>query len=446
MMRRSFLSHRWLIAASLWVFLGVVGMVIPVIVPVYVALGIVLLFMVILDFRALHSGKGVTLKLEIPSVMELGSSYRVVIRLETDKPLVPPLLLFPPLLSQFDLAESSVTLEIETQTAEFDLIPVRLGFIEFPAATLMLSSPFGFWTRQFEVSYDRVYRIKITPIQKQISEARLTQLLSRNNLLVQGERVLLRGAANDQFHSIRPYRYPDPVRYIDHRKTAKFQKLMTRHFDSLQGHHLIIGLDLGRGMCGTIGRSYKSDFYSAVAYSLAGYAMERSDRVSIIGFSDEVHFSVIRSTRMETLNRMYTGDETLYARERTSNFQVLEKAITRVASQRSLLVILTDVLRPAGVENIQPSLARLSHRHFVVVLSLLENKYSLHDQLTDQNLRDLNDEDLAYFLYLHRIQLERQRTEKLLSQRDVTAVIVPELYWMTAATKIYDRMRRSRFA
>ena len=444
MIQGSYLSNRWFILASVWVFVGVVGMVFPMIFPVYIAAGLVLLSLILWDYRQLSKEDGIQLSLQLPSTMELGRTYEVPIQIDDSKSNRSSAAqrLFAPRMELYEHSKESATYTIRQQQATMSIRPTRLGYASVPGASVLVNSRFGFWNRIIALPYVRPYMVRVLPLRKQIEESKVAQLLTRQKIMMMGERVLVRGASNDQFHSVRPYRYPDPVRHIDHRKTAKFQELMTRQFDSLQSHHLCIVLDLGRSMCGMIGHSHKEDFYLAVAYSLAEYALQKGDRVTIIGFSDHIHFCEANKSRIEAFHRLYQGTPETRARATSSDYAVLEQVIARQVMQQSLLVVLSDALRPAGVEASLPSLSRLATRHLVLMLSLLPHHLSLERALTLANDYEVTDDILSYLLYLHHVQQRQQEIEERLLRSQVSSIFVTEDYWMTAALKIYQRMRR----
>ena len=63
----------------------------------------------------------------------------------------------------------------------------------------------------------------------------------------------------DLYFSSRPFQYPDPIRFLDQRKTGRFGAPYTKVFESLHEQHLVIALDVSRATRGDIASSLKSD-------------------------------------------------------------------------------------------------------------------------------------------------------------------------------------------
>src|SRR4029079_18914357 len=103
----------------------------------------------------------------------------------------------------------------------------------------------------------------------------------------------------------REYQYPDSIRHIDARKSAKYCQLMTRTYDSLLEHHLILGLDVGRSMYGRMGPSRKLDYYLSACLALAENASQSRDRLSFFAFSQKVHLTVRRSRHMADFRPLF---------------------------------------------------------------------------------------------------------------------------------------------
>src|SRR5690606_14792166 len=157
------------------------------------------------------------------------------------------------------------------------------------------TSLFQFWGRSFPLSGSD-YLPHVLPSRAKVPEQTFERAMRNNQSLFVGARVRTRMGAPDQFHSHRPYRHGDPFRFVDHKKSARYGELVTKTFDSIVDQTVIIGMDLGRSMSGTIAGSEKLSFYKEAAYHLIENALQSRDRVGFFGFAGKTSL-VIPPTR-----------------------------------------------------------------------------------------------------------------------------------------------------
>ena len=209
----------------------------------------------------------------------------------------------------------------------------------------------------------------------------------------------MRGRAAEQFYSLRKYQFPDQIRHIDQKKTAKYGELMTRTYENFLSHHLILALDLGHSMFGTLGQSQKHDFYLAACLTLARNAIQSHDHVSFFGFSQRIHSMIRRTRSLDPFLPLYQGSAEVAPRDEEGNFDLLGPALSRVAGQRSILLIFTDASRPSVQESLLRVMPDLCQRHLTVVISLLDEAYTLERQLDAWDGGNVEMQDYSRFLY-----------------------------------------------
>jgi hypothetical protein len=114
-----------------------------------------------------------------------------------------------------------------------------------------------------------------------------------------------------------------------------------------------------------------------------------------------------------------------------------------VAGQRSIVLIFTDASRPSVQESLLRVLPEICRRHLTVVISLLDEAYTLERQLDAWDGTKLGMEDYSRFLYNYWID-DRSRVFRSHAARQAGGVVsVTEADWLSVVGKTYDMMRRS---
>lgn len=456
--RRGLLSTRAFWIYSVWQLAGILGILFPPLMTLWL-ISIPLFVMVLyFDRQTLLPSDRLALTVTLDVVPEVGKPVVVRAAILSTGPgasrLFRPQVLAPRSeVIEFPNPRSAAGLEHTREghslVSHFTAAAVRVGYEEWRLLGIEYSSLLGLWTRRAQVSIDPL-AVRVTPSRSRMREEEFRALQTRQRLLFQGNRLRARAQSRDQFHSIREYQYPDPIRDIDQRKSAKYERPMVRVYEAVQQHHLVLALDLGRGMYGEIGRSRKSDFYLSACAALARHAIESQDQVSFIAFSQAQHFHISRARSLEAFGRLFRGDVMFRPREEESNYDILFPLVSRVASQRSIVLILSDVSRPSTQEQLIRSLGPLSLKHFTVVMGLLDKNYDLLSQVLSYPQGETENaarEELYWRLsYAYKLEEEFRRFSARVADRGAMALQISEEHWLDAATRVYGLMRQSMHA
>lgn len=385
-------------------------------------------------------------ELELSRVMELG--YEGIVRLTLGGALpagelrwLPPksdLLFFagePQRFSQHHDNPGQIS-------SEHSFRAIRLGSDRLERLRLQAFSSRRLWFELVEFRELEQY-FRVSPPYREIPESELARIALRQGVFAQGQHTLLRQRAADQFRSLREYRYPDSVRRIDPRKTAKFQRLMTREYDSGERHHLVLGLDLGRDMVGGVSDSHKVDYYLAVCFALAKFAVSQGDRVSFIAFSQRIHLELLNGQRLSDFYALQSGDSRLRPETVESSFELFGSALARAARQRSIVLLFTDFSKPAVQQTLLAALAPIGQKHLTSAVSLVEDRYELRQVLSDSSEQLLAGPGYARLLYSYWLADSLRTFQTHASQSGAGALAIPEQYWLSAALKVYALLRSS---
>ncbi len=440
---QSALTMRFFALLGIVQVIGIGSIVFGALLPVYVGAMAVLGVLLFSDFPRIPEERPFTGQISVPPKVELGSSFPFELTVKSQssghlsrlEAIVPPSRLIYWTSERIALTGSPPKGAVKG-TAD------SLGSLSFKSITLLCSSPLGFWFRTASAEIDPV-ELRIVPSMRAVPAPLFTEIAMSQRLLQQGSRLLIRNRTADQFYTVRRYQYPDSIRHIDQKKTAKFGQLMTRVYDSFQSHHLVLALDLGRAMCGDLARSRKVDFYLSACLHLAQQALRAQDRVSFYAFSDEIHLSIPHARRMESLAPLVRGDPALKAREEATNFRLLNEAVAVQAGQRSIVLILSDLSYPSVQESILSTVPSLSRKHLVALVGLIDRNYDLTSAIAKLADSALTEDEYARLLYTYWLTEQFKSFSAKVSSLGGAAIRVSEEFWMSAVEQVYLRLRIS---
>lgn len=448
---RRYLSGRFFVVLSLWLLIGVVSIIYPLLFGVYIGLLPLIAIVTLSDRSSLPTRYSFSGLISGGNSVELGADSEFSIELRPTSRVYGmsrKLFVSLPSMDEFVVDEGNIALLIETLDGSIRLSgkirfrPRRLGFVEIKRIRVTGESLLGLWygEREIEIS---PHKFRIVPHRRRVPEARFREIVSHQRLLYQGTRLLTRSITSDQYYTSREYRYPDPMKSIDHRKSAKFGTLLTRVYDALHQQHLVILLDLGRGLCGEISGSAKHDYYLSAALALTEHALKAGDQVSLVAFSDRVHISVSRSRTIQAFQPIFRGGEALKAREVATNYSLIDPILSEIAPQRSVVVVLSDCSLPSVQDALSRQLQNACRKHVLLVVGLLSRDYELSEEVERASHREFNNDSYARLLYCYWVNEGFDLFAQRLSRAGGGAVSIPEDYWMSVCARLYERLRLS---
>lgn len=443
MRRRWYLSDRTLLLLCIVMCTAVIGILSTAWLAAFAASLILLSLAVVSDWFSLPKASGFSISIRAPIYVELDSEYTFTINGRVTDGNVPEYLQLNcsehllPIRSKDPCAFSAGVV-----TSSASVKGVRLGFASVKSVTLWIPSRLGMWLLGQDVPVENV-EFRVLPKRKVMPPDRFRETIVRQLAALQGDRRLVKMASPDLYHSSRPYRYPDPLRFMDRRKTAKYGEMYTKCFDSMQEHHLVLVLDLGRALCGSVGDSAKHDYYLSGALGLAEHAIKSRDSVSIVAFSDRLHLLKHRCRSRDSLSELYRGDPSIQPREVASDYELMLKIIQRTAAQRSIVVVLTDTALSSVQAQLLLAFKQLSMKHLCVALSMLENRYDLTMQVAQLRSDNLTETEHLSLLYSYAISDQLRLFGRKLGHFGATSVNVPQDYWLSATVKVFESLRHS---
>jgi uncharacterized protein (DUF58 family) len=247
------------------------------------------------------------------------------------------------------------------------LTPTRRGDRRSDLVTTRLWGPFGLAARQRSVKVDGYVRaLHPFPSRKHLPSrlAVLRQLDGRAAVRTRGQ--------GTEFDSLRDYVDGDDVRSIDWRATARRTALVVRTWQPEQHKRIVIVLDTSRTSAGRIDDAPRLDAAMDAALLLVALAGHARDRVQLLAGDRVVHARIAGHDRARLLHEAISTLAPVDARLVEADWATLATEITRLGTQRALIVLLTPLESAAIEEGLLPQLPALTAHHRVVLASVAD--------------------------------------------------------------------------
>jgi uncharacterized protein (DUF58 family) len=247
------------------------------------------------------------------------------------------------------------------------LTPTRRGDRVAHRVTVRSTGPLGLAARQrsFEVP-GQLRTLHPFPARKHLPSrlAVLRQLDGRAALRTRGQ--------GTEFDSLRDYVDGDDVRSIDWRATARRQHLVVRTWQPEQHRRIVIVVDTSRTAAGRVDDAPRLDAAMDAALLLTALAGHARDRVQVLAGDRVVHARVGGADRARLLHDTISALAPIDARLVEADWPLLATEISRLGTQRALVVLLTPLESSAVEQGLLPVLPALCAHHRVVAASVAD--------------------------------------------------------------------------
>ena len=247
------------------------------------------------------------------------------------------------------------------------LTPTRRGDRRSDLVTTRVWGPFGLGARQRSKEVGGYVRaLHPFPARKHLPSrlAVLRELDGRAAVRTRGQ--------GTEFDSLRDYVDGDDVRSIDWRATARRMALVVRTWQPEQHKRIVIVLDTSRTSAGRIDDAPRLDAAMDAALLLVALAGHARDRVQLLAGDRVVHARVAGHDRARLLHEAISTLAPVEPRLVEADWTALATEITRLGTQRALIVLLTPLESAAVEEGLLPVLPALTAHHRVVLASVAD--------------------------------------------------------------------------
>ena len=439
-LRRNFLSQRAFGVLVLIQLLSAAAIAIPALLTLYLLALLAWCILLVIDRASCRYGSKVAPALVIATRVKLEADVAAELVMPIELPkcrLVRIIGSRLEVLESCDLAQGDLPADrADLFVAKLRLFPRALGQEEITAIELSWSSRLGFWMHTEVLKLVSPLKLRVVPAEDKVSAHALRELIMLPTVspFVRAQRT--RARSGDIFYTSRRFQFGDELRHLDIRKSAKFGSPYMRTYERSSELHLVVALDLGRGMRGEVRKSRKLDFYLSVADTLVADALASGDSVSFVGFADKPLAIVQRSRSLGLVRAAIDRVAAAEAASVESDYNSAAKFIAQVAGSRSLIVMLGDAARPGVRAGLLPTLDLLSKRHVVSALALIEEEFDL-----EACLEQLDDLDEARLMHAYLVRDGWDGFRERVRRIGGVAALVRERYWLAAGRLLYHDLR-----
>jgi uncharacterized protein (DUF58 family) len=246
------------------------------------------------------------------------------------------------------------------------LSPARRGYATLGPVTVRTAGPLHLAGRQG--SLPAPARIKVYPplpgrahVVQRIRHARELQAGSRSSAF--------RGGGNE-FDSLRDYHPDDEFRRINWSATARAGVPITNVYREERDQQIILLLDAGRTMAGTVAGTSRFELAIDAGFALAELAADVGDRVGMVAFDGRVRRMIGPSGGREQprriLDLLFDLEPTLDA----PDYRIAFATTLARHRRRAMLVLLTELIDERAMDPLFAAIPALVGRHLVVVAAV----------------------------------------------------------------------------
>lgn len=246
------------------------------------------------------------------------------------------------------------------------LHPSRRGRFPLDDITVRVRSPLGLAVRHGTQVVDDVVRVYPAFPSRDAVQVRLRQVRTADS----AQQLLRMRGGGTEFHQLRDYTLDDQFTRIDWAATARAQRPIVRDYRLERDQTVVMLLDNGRVMAGSVGDVPRVEHAMDAALGLTAVATEIADRVGLVCFDSQVRSIVVPSAsrvqRSRVAEAMYLLEPQLAESAYGAAFAYASARLRR----RSLYVVFTDLAEAVVADALLPALATLTRTHLVVVAAV----------------------------------------------------------------------------
>jgi len=255
------------------------------------------------------------------------------------------------------------------QTLRYTVLPRRRGAFDVGRTYLQINSLLGLWRRQLKLQIP--HPVKVFPDVKVLNTYAL--LARRNRIDLMGFRKT-RGRGSDvEFDRLRDYQPDDDYRRIDPFASARHRKLITREYEVSRNQNIFFMVDCSRLMAAESGGLSNLDHALNATLMMSYLALDLGDNVGLMAFDDQVRSLLPLSSGLRSKTAVLHALYDVHESSEEADYERAFLTLNRRVRQRSLVVLMTNVMDAASFELLRPHLRLLTRRHLPLVLLMRDS-------------------------------------------------------------------------
>ena len=363
-------ARRLLIAAALWLALGLAASFAPALLGVWQAAGAALLGLALVDGLAGRRRLGrVSVRRELPHSMPVGTWQTVGLRLSSEAGAA----------SGWLVDGHPAAFVSEGLPVPFALTPGRWlrvayrvsvserGRQVFDGVSLRHASPLRLWQVQEDVAVRD--EVRVFPNFARI--AHYTLLATDNRLSQIGILQRRRRGEGMEFQQLRDYRQDDAPKQIDWKASARVGRLISRDYQDERDQQIVFLLDCSARMRARDGDLSHFDHTLNALLLLAYVALRQGDAVGLATFGHPGPRVLPPGKSVAMVNSLMKAVYDLQPSRQVPDYLAAGETLSRHLRKRALVILVTN-LRDEDDETLLPAVRHLRRRHALTVASLRE--------------------------------------------------------------------------
>jgi uncharacterized protein (DUF58 family) len=259
---------------------------------------------------------------------------------------------------------------------KYEVVPRRRGAFDVGRTYVQVTSLLGLWRRHLRLTLP--HPLKVFPDVKVLNTYAL--LARRNRIDLMGFRKT-RGRGSDvEFDRLRDYQPDDDYRRIDAFASSRHRRLITREYEVSRNQNIFFMIDCSRLMAAESRSLSNLDHALNATLMLSYLALDLGDNVGLMAFDDTVRTFLPPTSGVRSKTAVLHALYDLHESPAEADFEAAFLSLNRRVRQRSLIVLLTNVMDGASFELLRPHLKILTRRHLPLVLLMRdEDLFELAD-------------------------------------------------------------------
>lgn len=367
-MKSLYLNNRFFIGIGMIIFLCMLGFAYRVWFGIAQVLLIVFAVLALLDIFLLYRHKnGITGNRETAEKFSNGDENPINLYFENHYPFAVQARIIDELPIQFQLRNHDIRTQFESGKAKnitYKVRPVKRGEYHFGALNVFVSTIFGFASRRYRLTQN-----KMVPVYPSYIQMRQYELMAISNRLTDlGIKKIRKIGHNREFEQVKEYVSGDDIRTVNWKATARKNSLMVNHYQDEKSQAVYSVIDKGRVMKMPFEGLSLLDYAINASLVISNIAILKEDKAGILTFSSSVG-TVLAASKVHS--HMQAILETLYNQKtgfQESNFDSLYVQIKRQIKGRSLILLYSNFETLSALERQLPYLRSIAHYHVLVVI------------------------------------------------------------------------------
>ncbi|HEV7331440.1 MAG TPA: DUF58 domain-containing protein [Flavisolibacter sp.] len=415
----------------------VLSFFVPVLQTIALFLLLAVGILVVIDALLLYQKKGIYAERLLPERLSNGDQNKVVITFHNQYNFTATGTVIEELPFQFQERKWNRPLLIDGYgTAEmiYTVTPQERGEYSFGHINVFVNGPLRVVQRRYRLGEEQTVKVYPSFIQM-----RKYQLLAiANRLQESGVKRMRKLGHSMEFEQVKEYVRGDDYRTINWKATARKGDLMVNNYTDERSQQIYCLVDKGRVMKMPFEGMTLLDYAINASLVLSSVALQKQDKAGLITFAQNIDAFLLADKKPTQINNIL---EALYKQQTVFLEPDLEKLFSVIRnriSQRSLLVLFTNIESFDSLDRIMPSLKRLANYHLLMVVFFdnTEMKFLTEAKATTT-------EDIYIKTIAEKYRYEKQLIVKELQKNGIVAVLsTPQNLTVNALNKYLELKTR----